>query len=82
MISMTLPDIALPQMSQVQHCMFLHVPITMAADLNVASLVLEEDVTAADKQTLLFLVRSACLSKVVPIQSDCRVTKQEHAHNS
>ena len=66
-ISTALPDIELPQMSQVQHCMFLHVPITMAADLNVASLV--EDVTAADKQTSLFMVR--CLWKVLLFQSDC-----------
>ena len=61
MTSTTLPTIPLPRMSHVQDSMFLPVPITMAADLNVASLVLEEDVTAADQQTWLFLVRSACL---------------------
>ena len=47
--------------------MFLPVSVTMAVDSNVTSLVLEEDITASVKQTLLFLVRSACLSKVVLI---------------
>ena len=50
MISTTLPDTTLHQMPQVRGCVFLPLPITMAADLNVASLVLEENVTAVDKQ--------------------------------